>query len=693
MRPHRWTVWVEVAVVVLCVTVWLSLSSTLGRGGGSSPRVGGALASVGRGISTPVSARVPFRARAHGSVRTLRVGVVTARAHRAALALRSRAVHRRSLAPRQPALPPRRAHAVAALVGAAPAVWSAPAPTRVVLAAREGRPSREHASGTCHFGHRASGRRRLRGRGECECVGEGCPTQGSVPQRTGEITEPPTPPISLVPPFATQHVLSAAELRTDAHSRTAFAAMGTNAAIALAEQTFHIEEPSWTPPGSEPGTHVIGYPGPYTATEERPGGKDVLVESTVPLDIEEGSQKVALSATLKDHGADYAPAHPLVPFTISNSSAAAVSFESGAKVAPAQADGGEAPQLVGNTLVYSNTAPDTDFMAEPLPSGVGAELSWQLRSQDSPEANALSFTLPLGAKLQLSTSTPGAAEVIQGSETLFWIPPAVAHDASGAPLPATYSVSGNQLITHVKLGEDVQFPVLVDPNIVAAGLRSWERLGRMARSGDPCGCFFSRMSPAILDLEHRNEAEISGGRVPPRSTRSGISIPIMGAYVKLTRVDVQNVETTSPWTRNHRARVFKAWIYQGGSYLSGSFWTPNGTLLAIGVMNPLSTEYFTDHDYAFCAAWRRRRRRTAAALCNENAGGEGFVFFLDAQPIGFNREWREKKKSGSVPPRFATSRANRRRFRRRARACPPVGSRLQTKTHTFGSKARTPAWV
>ena len=191
--------------------------------------------------------------------------------------------------------------------------------------------------------------------------------------------------------------------------------MRAKAAVSLAEQTFHIGEPSWTPPGSEPGTRVVGYPSTYTATEERPGGKDVLVESTVPLDAEEGERKVALSATLQDEGADYAPEHPLAPFTISNSPSASVSFESGASVSPAQADGAEAPALVGNALVYANSGPDTDFMVEPLPSGTGTELSWQLRSQESSEENALSFTLPLGATLKLSATQPGAAEVTQGA--------------------------------------------------------------------------------------------------------------------------------------------------------------------------------------------------------------------------------------------------------------------------------------
>jgi hypothetical protein len=69
----------------------------------------------------------------------------------------------------------------------------------------------------------------------------------------------------------------------------------------------------------------------------------------------------------------------------------------GISVAPDQAAAPEASVVVGEKVVYPGTAVDTDFMAEPVPEGV--ETSWLLRSEASPQDNALRFSLPDGASL------------------------------------------------------------------------------------------------------------------------------------------------------------------------------------------------------------------------------------------------------------------------------------------------------
>ena len=179
-----------------------------------------------------------------------------------------------------------------------------------------------------------------------------------------------------------------------------------------------------------------------------------------------------------------------------------VSFGSGVTVAPASAATSEAPEPVGDQVMFANTAKDTDYMVEPLPGGTGVEVAWQLRSQSSPESNALTFRLPLGARLQMSAKVPGGAEIVQGDATLAVIPPASAHDADGSQLLVTYTVSGNTLSTHVNLNGDVDFPVLVDPDIngyygEASSASVWSGWQSYSTCG---GCFGFPTYPNLLQL-------------------------------------------------------------------------------------------------------------------------------------------------------------------------------------------------
>jgi hypothetical protein len=269
-------------------------------------------------------------------------------------------------------------------------------------------------------------------------------------------------------------------------SRTEFVGLGREASVALAEKDFGIDHPSWSPPEGESGGRITQYVGENSAIETLPNGKRVVLASTVPLRSSVGSgQNAPTSLVLQDRGESYQPENPLVPVSISKDAGAGASFPLGITVAPVEAATPESPELVGNSVVYPNTASDTDFMVEPLPRGI--EASWQLRSPNSPQANSLVFTLPEGASLRVNPSSPVDAEVVEEGRALLLIPPAQAREADGTVLPVTYSVSGDTLTTHVNLSGSVAFPVLVDP-IVYGGFGTYgEDTWPGWQSYDNCG--------------------------------------------------------------------------------------------------------------------------------------------------------------------------------------------------------------
>ena len=76
---------------------------------------------------------------------------------------------------------------------------------------------------------------------------------------------------------------------------------------------------------------------------------------------------------------------------------------------------------------FPETAPDTDHFVTPLPAGV--DLGAQLRSPDSPERFRWRLDLPDGARLQLSSTEPGAEIIAADGAKLAHITAPVAWDA------------------------------------------------------------------------------------------------------------------------------------------------------------------------------------------------------------------------------------------------------------------------
>jgi YD repeat-containing protein len=435
----------------------------------------------------------------------------------------------------------------------------------------------------------------------------------AVPVSLSSPSAPPPAPLLLESsPFSGSAALSPAQENVDTQSRMAYTGLGREAAVALAERTFHIEQPVWTAPGSEPGSHITRYLSANTASEERSGGKRVLVQSTLPLQVDNGSgEKAPVSATLHEAGGAYVPANPLVPLSISKEVRSGASFLStGIKVAPAS-DAGEAPVMVGNRVMWANTASDTDFISEPMPGGMGVEDSWQLRSQQSPSENALVFNLPPDASLQTSSTVPGGAEVVMEGKSLLLIPPASAHGADGRALPVAYSVNGDTLTTRVNLSGNVDFPAMVDPEVIGwYGEANSDNEWRNWHNYSECGYGPLELSSLIQT-----------------GTNPGGSVGCLGEWYTgvpssnsagITRVDVSNVI--------HQP-ANQSFLSIGITESNGSeIWTSNGYAGAMGTAPLATTSEYYDTPMAFCADGAGGHDGGEQPLCNENYMGKEFYF-------------------------------------------------------------------
>ncbi len=212
---------------------------------------------------------------------------------------------------------------------------------------------------------------------------------------------------------------------------------------------------------------VERYLGRNAAAESLGGGQRAVVVSTIPLRVNSGSGLAPTSLSLRDGGEAYSPVNPVVPVAIATRPSGGVGFPGDIRVTPIAASAAEAPVVVGNRVVFANAARDSDLMTEPRPTG--ADISWLLRSQESPDAQGLRFDLPAGAVLRASAAMPGAVEVLEEGKPELGVLPPRAQGAHGEAVRAWYSLTGDVLTTHVDLSGNVAFPVLVDPEVTLLG--------------------------------------------------------------------------------------------------------------------------------------------------------------------------------------------------------------------------------
>lgn len=254
-------------------------------------------------------------------------------------------------------------------------------------------------------------------------------------------------------------------------SRTAYDDLDPGQALDLADREFPrvFDEPLWQPPRLPAGDRVKRYLSDSTFVVNQANGSDVLVESSAPVRARRDDGSTApVDTDLEHNGTSLEPANTDADPRISTEGGTAALPHAGVSFHVAGADAASA-RVVDDKAIYPNALPDADVALAALDSGVQA--LFQLRAADSPEEQTLSFNLPDGATLRLTSQGSGmpapedmSAEVTRGDERLATIAAPRAVDADGQAVPAHYTVDGNRLTIHVPhRGGDWRYPILVDP--------------------------------------------------------------------------------------------------------------------------------------------------------------------------------------------------------------------------------------
>jgi hypothetical protein len=192
-------------------------------------------------------------------------------------------------------------------------------------------------------------------------------------------------------------------------------------------------------------------------------GSAGLVSSVLPLRAEnETGEKKAIDLDLEQVDGHLEPENPLVPVEVPLELSDGISFP-GTKISIGlESDEAQrGSSLVGDaSAFYPNVAADSDFIV--TPTVFGAETYMQLRSPASPRTQVFQLAVPDGYNLR-KTDNGGAKVVDAVGDPVLTVAPPFALDGEGQQVPATLEVSGMSMSVSVQPGEDVAYPILVDP--------------------------------------------------------------------------------------------------------------------------------------------------------------------------------------------------------------------------------------
>ena len=262
--------------------------------------------------------------------------------------------------------------------------------------------------------------------------------------------------------------------RRRAASRTAFQGQGRSESAAIARD--HFEDfyggPLWRGPRLLPGERLGRPVGENAAVLERPEGPDFLAVSTAPLHHDDASgERKPIDTSLVQRDGALEPRNAPSELRIATDARQGVSLGVGVRMRAAGTDEPSEALVRGDKAFFANVGPaaDTDLTVAPVIGG--AELAFQLRSPDAPEAPGIAFDLPAGAKLRVADGGKkpedvprDGAEVVKDGKTIMGVLPPLAVDADGQLLKSAYEISGDELRIRVPhRDQDVRYPILVDP--------------------------------------------------------------------------------------------------------------------------------------------------------------------------------------------------------------------------------------
>ncbi len=253
-------------------------------------------------------------------------------------------------------------------------------------------------------------------------------------------------------------------------SRDAYTDLTRREAIELAQAHFpELDRRGYKALDLQAGERVEAWLGARAARIARPGQADVVVESQLPMrTLGADGTATPVDLSLREGGSGFAPLAPIVSLEVGDRAHEGIALEDiGVAVRPIGVSdaAGTASQ---DKAFFPETAPDTDHFVTPLPAGV--DLGAQLRSPDSPERFRWRLDLPDGARLQLSSTEPGAEIIAADGAKLAHITAPVAWDADEVEVKTALAVEGHDLVVDVTHRDaDVRYPVMLDPTILEDG--------------------------------------------------------------------------------------------------------------------------------------------------------------------------------------------------------------------------------
>jgi RHS repeat-associated protein len=265
-------------------------------------------------------------------------------------------------------------------------------------------------------------------------------------------------------------------------SSTAYEGLSPQAAQSLAATTFPalINEPAGGTPALPEGDRVVSYAAPTAATLELPNNAHAALASTEPIAVEgQEGQFLPINLSLTRSGEEFKPTTPDTGAQVSIPVhlAEGVSLTgSGVNLTPVDELGSPlhaegvidgASIFYGDSEILTAGVLDTDTVVKPTTYGFATETI--LRSERSPQKLFFKVALPEGASL--SQAATGSLEVVDAGHVIAAIPTPRAHDAEGAPVTTTTTLSGNTIILSVphQPGE-YRMPLAVDPTVIDKAL-------------------------------------------------------------------------------------------------------------------------------------------------------------------------------------------------------------------------------
>lgn len=223
-----------------------------------------------------------------------------------------------------------------------------------------------------------------------------------------------------------------------------------------------IEEPAWSPPETRPGERLGKHFGDHAVQVKRDGADTAAIAvSATPLMSDVGSgERAPVDLALQRQADGFVPKNPVVPSRLPQRLGDGIEFPSEDIVLHSAGAENVTPTQVGGKLLYANVHTDTDFFAEPLPTGV--ETYYQLRSPAAPEA----FEVRAGAGHadRFETAADGSARMLRDGKPVLAVAPPVARDAQGTDVPVRYAERDGALVIEVAhRGADLAYPVMIDP--------------------------------------------------------------------------------------------------------------------------------------------------------------------------------------------------------------------------------------